>query len=92
MTTPSPDSTEVISANLLRAADVTVTGVDFDALDTALTTGPRRSRTDDHADRVHHGRCRSASGTRQPWPRPPVRIADPLMNELTVPAQHDLAG
>jgi hypothetical protein len=31
----------VITAGLLRAAGVTVTGVDIDALDLGLTTGPR---------------------------------------------------
>jgi hypothetical protein len=31
----------VITAGLLRAAGVTVTGVDIDELDAALSTGPR---------------------------------------------------
>jgi hypothetical protein len=36
-----PEPAEVITAGLLRAAGVTVTGVDIDELDTALTAGPR---------------------------------------------------
>jgi hypothetical protein len=34
----------VITAGLLRAAGVMVTGVDIDEVDTGLTTGPRRGR------------------------------------------------
>ena len=41
---PHPEPAEVITADLLRVADVTVTGVDIDELDTALTTGPRHGR------------------------------------------------
>ncbi len=39
---PHPEPAEAITAELLRAAGVTVTGVDIDELDAALTTGPRR--------------------------------------------------
>src|SRR5437870_3158022 len=35
---PHPEPAAVITAGLLRAADVTVTGVDIDELDAALTT------------------------------------------------------
>ena len=41
---PHPEPAEMITADLLRAAGVTVTGVDIDELDPALTTGPRRGR------------------------------------------------
>src|ERR1700729_896712 len=39
---PHPEPAEVITAGLLRAAGVTMTGVDIAQLDTALTAGPRR--------------------------------------------------
>jgi len=39
---PHPEPAEAITAELLRAAGVTVTGVDIDELDPALTTGPRQ--------------------------------------------------
>src|SRR6476659_1391782 len=38
---PHPEPAEVITAGLLRAAGVTVTGADIDTLDTGLTAGPR---------------------------------------------------
>ena len=41
---PHPEPAEVITADLLRAAGVTVTGVDIDELDPALTTGPQHGR------------------------------------------------
>ena len=41
---PHPEPAEVVTARLLRAADVTVTGVDIDELDAALTTGPQHGR------------------------------------------------
>ena len=72
----------MITAGLLRAADVTVTGVDIDELDPALTTGPQHGRDlAQAAARIEFtaagaaepGSCRSASGTRWPWPRPPAR-------------------
>ena len=46
----------MITADLLRAAGVTVTGVDIDELDPALTTGPQHGRDlaqAARADRVH---------------------------------------
>jgi len=42
---PHPEPAEVITAGLLRVAGVTVTGVDIDEMDTALTTGPRQGMT-----------------------------------------------
>ena len=41
---PHPEPAEVITADLLRAAGVTVTGVDIDELNPALTTGPQHGR------------------------------------------------
>lgn len=41
---PHPEPAEVITAGLLHAAGVTVTGVDIGELDPALTTGPRHGR------------------------------------------------
>ena len=46
---PHPEPAEAITADLLHAAGVTVTGVDIDELDPALTTGPRRGRATPHA-------------------------------------------
>jgi hypothetical protein len=56
MITPIPGPAEVITAGPLRAAGVTVTGVDINELDKTLTTGPWRGRAGDRADRVHYGR------------------------------------
>ena len=44
MITPILGPAEVITAGLLHAAGVTVTGVDIDELDTTLTTGAWRGR------------------------------------------------
>ena len=99
-----PESAEVITADLLRAAGVTVTGVDIDELDPALTTGPRRrarDRAGDRADRVHRGGHRRARADAGPLGYAlamaaatgvPVRVADQLMDQLAVPAEADLAG
>jgi Domain of unknown function (DUF151) len=99
-----PESAEVISARLLHAAGVTVTGVDIDELDTALTTGPRRGRdAAQAAARIEF----TAAGTAEPGQMPvrigyalamaaatgaPIRVADQLMDQLAVPAEDDLAG
>jgi hypothetical protein len=99
---PHPEPAEVITAGLLRAADVTVTGVDVDELDPALTTGPRRGRdTAQAAGRIQF----IAAGTAEPRQmtvrigyalamaaatRAPIRVADQLMDQLAVPAQSDL--
>ena len=99
-----PGSAEEITAGLLRAAGVTVTGVDIDELDPALTTGPRRGR------KIAQSTARiefTAAGTAEPGQMPvrlgyalamatatgaPVRVADQLMDQLAVPAEGDLAG
>jgi hypothetical protein len=79
---PHPEPAEVITAGLLRAADVTVTGVDIDELDPAMTTGPRHGRDLAQAGvrigftaagNAEPARCRSASGTRCRAAAPPAR-------------------
>jgi hypothetical protein len=83
---------------------VTVTGVDIDELDAALTTGPRPGRDLAQASaRIEF----TAAGTDEPYQMTvrigyalamaaatgaPVRAAGQLMDRLTVPAQNDLAG
>jgi len=94
----------VITAGLLSAAGVTVTGVDIDELDTRLTTGPQHGRD---AVRSTARIGFTAAGTAEPRQMTvrlgyalamaaatgaPVRVADELMNQLAVPAQDDLAG
>ena len=99
---PHPEPAEVITAGLLRAAGVTVTGVDIDELDPALTTGPRHGRgLAQAAARIGF----TAAGTAGPRQMPvrigyalamaaatgaPIRVADQLMDLLAVPAQGDL--
>jgi hypothetical protein len=99
---PHPEPAEVITVGLLRAAGVTVTGVDIDELDPALTTGPRHGRDlAQAAARIGF----TAAGTAEPAQMPvpigyalamaaatgaPIRVADQLMNQLAVPAQGDL--
>ncbi len=101
---PHPEPAEVITAGLLRAAGVTVTGVDIDELDTALTTGPRHGREAGQAiARIGF----TGAGTAEPRQMTvrigyalalaaatgaPVRVADQLMDQLAVPAQGDLVG
>jgi hypothetical protein len=99
-----PEPAEVITAGLLRAAGVTVTGVDIDELDTALTAGPRGWRDAAQATaRIEF----TAAGTAEPRQMTVrigyalamaaatgalVRVADQLMDQLGVPAQGDLVG
>lgn len=101
---PHPEPAEVITADLLRAAGVTVTGVDIDELDLALTTGPRRGHDTAQATaRIEF----TAAGTAEPRQMTvrigyalamaaatgaPIRVADQLMDQLAVPAQDDLVG
>jgi hypothetical protein len=101
---PHPEPAEMITAGLLRAAGVTVTGVDIDDLDTALTTGPRPGRdTAPATARIEF----TAAGTAEPRQMTvrigyalamaaatgaPVQVADQLMDQLAVPALGDLAG
>jgi bifunctional DNase/RNase len=98
---PHPEPAEVITADLLRAAGVTVTGVDIDELDAALTTGPRRGRDAPQATaRIEF------TGAGGPEPKQmtvrigyalalaaatgaPIRVADRLMDRLAVPVQGD---
>ena len=83
---------------------MTVTGVDIDELDPALTAGPRQGR------KIAQSTARigfTAAGTAEPGQMPvrlgyalamatatgaPVRVADQLMDQLAVPAEGDLAG
>jgi hypothetical protein len=99
---PHPEPAEVITAGLLRVADVTVTGVDIDELNAALTTGPGHGRDlAQAAARIEF----TAACTAEPRHLPvrigyalamaaatgaPVRVADQLMDQLAVPAQGDL--
>ena len=101
---PHPEPAEVITAGLLRAAGVTVTGVDIDELDTALTTGPRRGRDTPQATARIGFTAADAAEPRQLPVRigyglamavatgAPVRVADQLMDQIAVPAQGDLVG
>ena len=101
---PHPEPAEAITAGLLRAAGVTVTGVDIDELDSTLTTGPRRGHDTAQATaRIGF----TAAGTAEPGQLTvrigyalamaaatgaPVRVADQLMDQLAVPAQDDLVA
>jgi bifunctional DNase/RNase len=101
---PHPEPAEVITAGLLRAAGVTVTGVDIDELDAALTAGRRPGRDAAQATaRIDF----TAAGTAEPRQMTvrigyalalaaatgaPIRVADQLMDQLAVPAQEDLVG
>ena len=101
---PHPEPAEAITADLLRAAGVTVTGVDIDELDPALTTGPQHGRDLARAAaRIEF----TAAGAAGPGQLPvrigyalalaaatgaPIRVADQLMDRLAVPAQSDLAA
>jgi hypothetical protein len=99
---PHPEPAEVITAGLLRAAGVTVTGADIDTLDTGLTAGPRHGHDNAQATaRIGF----TVAGSAEPRQLPvrigyalalaaaagaPVRVADQLMDRLAVPAQGDL--
>jgi hypothetical protein len=99
-----PEAAEVITAGLLRVAGVTLTGVDIDELDTALTTGPRQGRDTAQATaRIEF----TAAGTAEPRQMTvrigyalamaaatgaPVRVASQLTDQLAAPAQGDLVG
>ena len=101
---PHPEPTEVITASLLRAAGVTVVGVDIDTLGATLTTGPQRGRDlTQAAARIEF----TAAGTAEPRQLSvrigyalalavatgaPVQVPDQLMDQLAVPAQGDLVG
>jgi hypothetical protein len=101
---PHPEPAEVITAGLLRTAGVTVTGVDLDELDPALTTGPRRGRDTAQATARIEFTAAGTAESRQMTVRigyalamaaatgAPIRVADQLMDQLAVPAQEDLVG
>ena len=96
----------MITAGLLRAAGVTVTGVDIDELDPALTTGPGPW----HGPEAAQATARialTAAGTAEPRQitvrigyalamaaatGAPVRVAGPLMDQLAVRAKDDPVG
>ena len=101
---PHPVPAEVVTADLLAAAGVTVTGVDIDELDTTLTAGPRRGR--DAAQVVARIEF-TAVGTAEPRQMPvrigyalamaaatgaPIQVPDQIMDQLAVPAQDDLVS
>lgn len=101
---PHPEPAEAITAELLRAAGVTVTGVDIDELDTELITGPRQRRDKPQATaRIQF----TAGGTAEPRrltvrigyalamaaaTGAPVRVANQMMDELAVLTEDDLVG
>jgi bifunctional DNase/RNase len=99
---PHPEPTEVITANLLRVAGVTVTGVDIDELDAALTTGPQDGCGLAQAAARIEFTVPGDAGSRQLPVRigyalamaaatgAPVRVADQLMDQVAVPAGADL--
>ena len=73
---PHPEPAEVITADLLRAAGVTVTGVDITA---AGTAEPGQMPV-----RIGYALAMAAATSA------PIRISDQLMDRFTVPAQSDL--
>jgi hypothetical protein len=101
---PHPEPAEVITARLLRAAGVTVTGVEIDTLDTTLTSGPRHGHDNAQATaRIEFTAARGAEPGHLPVrigyalamavaTEAPIRVADQLMNQLAVPAQGDLVA
>lgn len=99
-----PEPAEVITAGLLRAAGVAVTGVDIVELDTALTTGPRHGCDSVQATARIGFTVAGIAEARRMTVRigyalamaaatgAPVRVASQLMDQLAVPAQGDLLG
>lgn len=96
MITPIPSPAEVITAGLLHAAGVTVTGVDIDELDTTLTTGPWRGR--EATARIEFTTAGTAERRKMPVrigytlamaaaTGAPVRVAGQLTGQLAVAAQ-----
>jgi hypothetical protein len=96
----------VITAGLLRAAGVTVTGVDIDELDPALTTEPGPWHGPDAARATARIEF-TAAGTAEPGQitvriryalaltagtGAPVRVVGPLMDQFAVRAEDDLVG
>ncbi len=99
---PHPEPAEAITAELLRTADVAVTGVDIDELDAALTAGPRHGRDGPRPPARIEFTAAGTAGPRQMTARigyalalaaatgAPIQVADQVMNQLAVPAQDDL--
>lgn len=99
---PHPEPAEAITASLLRAAGVSVTGVDIDELDAGMTTGPQRLH--DAAQATARIEFTAAGDTepRQLTVRigyalamaaatgAPILVPDQLMDQLAVPAQDDV--
>ena len=101
-----PGPAGVITAGLLRAAGVTVTGVDIDELDPALTAGPGPWHGPEAAQATARIEL-TAAGTAEPRQitvrigyalamaaatGAPVRVAGPLMDQVAVRAEDDLVG
>lgn len=102
---PLPEPAEVITAGLLRVAGVTVTGVDIDEFDPALSAPPTGLR---QAHKRPQATARiefTAAGTAEPRQvmvrigyalalaaatGAPVRVGNQLMDQLAVPSQEDL--
>lgn len=101
---PHPEPSEVITAGLLRAAGVTVTGVDIEELDAALTTGPQHGRDLARAAARIEFTAAGTAETRQLPVRigyalamaaatgAPVRLPDELTDQLAVPAHGNLVS
>ena len=99
---PFPETAEAITAGLLRAAGVTVTGVDIDELDPALAAGPGPWPPSAQAAARIGFTATGTAESRQMMVRigyalamaaatgAPVQVADPLMDQLAVPVQGDL--
>lgn len=100
-----PVPAEALTAELLRAAGVTVTGVDIDELDAAFTAGPRRGpRSPRPQASVRIGFTPAGAEPREMTARigyalalahaagAPIRVPGELMDRLAVPAQGDLAA
>jgi len=96
----------VITAGLLRAAGVTVTGVDIDELDPALITGPGPWHGPEAAQATARIEL-TAAGTAEPRQitirigyalamaaatGAPARVAGPLLDQLAVRAKDDLVA
>jgi bifunctional DNase/RNase len=102
---PHPVPAETLTAELLRAAGVTVTGVDIDELDAAFTGGPRRgpdgprlqasARIGFTPTGAEPGETTTRIGYALALAHAagvPIRVPDELMDRLAVPAQDDLVA
>jgi bifunctional DNase/RNase len=101
-THPHPEPAEVITASLLRVADVTVTAANIEELDPALTTGPQHGCALARAAARIEFTVAGDDGPRQLPVRigyalalaaatgAPIRMPEQLMDQLAVPAQGDL--